>query len=157
MYFKHMNINFTEEEYQQLVTMIEIADWVINAHKDEEQEEQNETNEYAVLRNKILSFADEMGMQGCYEKDGNKYYENLEYEESSKQFEFIEEYDEDSFWEQLVTKLVDRDYDQKYGDEEVDFETKAQRLTEIEEEYAAEINDYGLLNVVVKKHSKVLH
>ncbi|MDF1584013.1 MAG: hypothetical protein RQ733_05430 [Methyloprofundus sp.] len=149
-----MKINFTEEEYQQLVTMIEIADWVINAHKDVEQ---NETNEYEVLRNKILSFADEMGMQGCYEKDGDNYYENLEYEESSKQFEFIEDYDEDSFWEQLVTKLVDRDYEQQYGNEEVVFEVKMQRLTDIEEKYADEINDHGLLNFVVKKHSKVLH
>lgn len=28
-------------------------------------------------------------------------------------------------WEQLVTRLTERDYPQQYGNEDVDFETKA--------------------------------
>jgi hypothetical protein len=149
-----MKINFTKKEYQLLVTMIETADWVMNAHHAHGRKD---AEDYRVLRNKILSFADEMGMKGCYEKEGDTYYETAEYQENSKQTEFIEEYDEDSFWEQLVTKLVDRDYAQQYGDKEVNFETKALRLSEIEEKYADEINEFGLLNFVVKKNNKILH
>ncbi len=118
---------------------------------------EKDTEDYRVLRNKILSIADEMGMKGCYEKEGDTYYETREYEENSKQTEFIDEYDEDSFWEQLVTKLVDRDYAQQYGNEKVDFELRVSRVCEIEKKYADEVNESGLLNFVIKKNSKLLH
>jgi hypothetical protein len=34
-----MKINFTKKEYQLLVTMIEIADWVLTANDDTEKQE----------------------------------------------------------------------------------------------------------------------
>ena len=141
-----MKINFTKKEYQILVTMIEIADWIMNAFHSNDRVD---TKDHRSLRNKILTHADEMGMKGCYEKDGDAYYETYEYEENSQQSKFIDEYDEESFWEQLVTRLTNRDYVQQYGDEEVDFKTKAHRLTEIEKRYADEINNFGLSNIVV--------
>ena len=146
-----MKINFTKKEYQLLVTMIEIADWVMNSFHPNERVD---TKGHRLLRNKILSHAEEMGMKGCYEKDGDTYYETVEYEENSEHFNFIDEYDEEFFWEQLVTRLTNRDYAQQYGDEEVDFETKAHRLTEIEKRYADEINKFGLSNIVVANEKK---
>lgn len=146
-----MKINFTKKEYRLLITMIEIADWVMNSFHAQER---TDTKEHRVLRNKILDHADEMGMKGCYQKNDDTYYETAEYEENSKQPEFIEEYDEESFWDQLVTRLSERDYVQKYGDEEVDFETKIRRLTEIENRYAEEVNNFGLSNIVVVHDKK---
>ena len=127
----------------------------MNAHHSPDR---MDTKDYRSLRNEILSYAEEMGMKGCYEKEGDSYYETREYEENSKQTGFIDEYDEDTFWDQLVTRLVDRDYEKQFGNEEVDFETRAHRLTEIEKRYADEVNEFGLLNVVVKmKSNKNLH
>jgi len=146
-----MKINFTKKEYRLLITMIEIADWVMNSFHAQER---TDTKEHRVLRNKILDHADEMGMKGCYQKNDDTYYETAEYEANSKQSEFIEEYDEESFWDQLVTRLSERDYVQKYGDEEVDFETKIRRLTEIENRYAEEVNNFGLSNIVVVHDKK---
>ena len=146
-----MKINFTKNEYRQLVTMIEIADWVMNAHDSEERED---TKEYRILRNKILAFADEMGMKGCYEKEGDTYYETLEYEENSEQSLFIEAFEEDSFWEQLISKLVSRDYNLHYGEEEnTDLETRTKRIIEIRNRYEQEIDQFGLINFVIKKSS----
>ena len=141
-----MKINFTKKEYQLLVTMIEISDWVMNAFHTTDR---TDTQDYRSLRNKILSYAEEMGMKDCYEKIGDTYYEAFEYEENSKQSSFIDEYDEESFWQQLVIRLVDRDYAQQYGDEEVSFETRTHRLAEIEKRYAEEINKFGLSNIVI--------
>ena len=146
-----MKINFTKKEYQLLVTMIEISDWVMNSFNTTDR---TDTVDYRSLRNKILSYADEMGMKGCYEKDGDTYYETFEYEQNSKQSSFIDEYDEESFWQQLVTRLVERDYAQQYGDEEVGFETRVQRLTEIEKRYAEEINNFGLSNIIIAENKQ---
>jgi hypothetical protein len=139
-----MKINFTKKEYRLLVTMIEISDWIMHAHPDADQPG---TREYRTLRNKILSYFKEMGMEDCYTKVGDEYYETAEYEEDSEQMQFIEEYSQETFWDQLVTQLVDRDYEQKFGNDEVEFETRIERITDIEEMYANEINEHGLLNL----------
>ena len=146
-----MKINFTKKEYQLLVTMIEIADWVMNAFHPNDRVD---TKDHRSLRNKILAHADEMGMKGCYKKDGNTYYETVEYEENSEHFNFIDEYDDELFWKQLVTRLAERDYVQQYGDEEMDFETRTLRVVEIEKKYAVEINKFGLSNIVIANEKK---
>ena len=146
-----MKINFTKKEYQLLVTMIEIADWVMNAFHPNDRVD---TKDHRSLRNKILAHADEMGMKGCYKKDGNTYYETVEYEENSEHFNFIDEYDDELFWKQLVTRLAERDYVQQYGDEEMDFETRTLRVVEIEKRYADEIIKFGLSNIVVANEKK---
>lgn len=144
-----MKINFTKKEYQQLVTMIEISDWVMNSHQDVDNKE---TEKYRSVRNKILSYAAEMGMGDCYIKEGDSYYETREYEENAMQRDFIDEYDEDSFWDQLVTRLTDRDYYNKYGDDEVDYIIRIDRFTEIEEIYANEVNESGITNITFTKN-----
>ena len=146
-----MKINFTKKEYQLLVTMIEIADWVMNAFHPNDRVD---TKDHRSLRNKILAHADEMGMKGCYKKDGNTYYETVEYEENSEHYNFIDEYDDELFWKQLVTRLAERDYVQQYGDEEMDFETRTLRVVEIEKKYAVEINKFGLSNIVIANEKK---
>jgi hypothetical protein len=149
-----MKINFTKKEYQLLVTMIEIADWVLTANDDTEKQE---TKPYNEIRKKILSHFKEMDMEDCYQEDDGDYYETLEYEQTAKSTQFIEQYNEDFFWEELINKLVERDFYQKFGDQEVDMETRIAEITAFEEIYVNEINQNGLENVMIlfKEKSKV--
>jgi glutamine synthetase len=150
-----MKINFTKKEYHLLVTMIEIADWVLNAHHADDQPK---TKEYKNLRNKILSYAREMGMGDCYYQEEEEYFETKEHEENSDQMAFIEEYNENTFWDQLVNKLVDRDYEKKYGfDDDVDIKTRFERLMEFEEIYNNEINEFGIKNLTFRKFKPDIH
>lgn len=141
-----MKINFTKKEYKHLVTMIGIADWVINAHHVDVQHK-----ECRSLIAKILSYAKEMGMGDCYVKDGDEYYETREYEEKSEKMAFIQEYEEQVFWEELISKLVDRDYHKKYGGEEADFSMRIERYTKMEHMYADEVNEHGIKNLNFNK------
>ena len=150
-----MKINFTKQEYRLLVTMIEIADWVINAHDIDEPKEKKP---YKEMRKKILSFVKEMGMEDCYVKEGDDYYETAEYESEAESMQFIEEYDEESFWGELISRLADRDYDQKYKGQEVDMHTRVSAISRFEEIYANEINQNGLENLVIAvKGKSTLH
>ena len=146
-----MKINFTRKEYQQLVTMIEIADWVMTAHHDIKPKE---TEVYRVLKNKIFSHFKEMGMEECFIQDGDNYFETREYEENAEFTAFVEAYDDDSFWEQLMTRLTDRDYYNQYGNEKVDMLTRMRRFSEIEEGYANEIEKFGLSNFMIANKTK---
>jgi hypothetical protein len=98
-----------------------------------------------------------MDMEDCYQEDDGDYYETLEYEQTAKSTQFIEQYNEDFFWEELINKLVERDFYQKFGDQEVDMETRIAEITAFEEIYVNEINQNGLENVMIlfKEKSKV--
>lgn len=144
-----MKINFTKQEYRLLVTMIEIADWVMTAH---DTEERDETKSYRDIRKKILSYFKEMDMGDCYNKEGDDYYETIEFE--AELMGFIDDYDEESFWGELVSRLADRDYDQKYKGQEVDMHTRIEAITTFEEIYVNEINQNGLLNLVIAAKGK---
>jgi hypothetical protein len=146
-----MKINFTKKEYRLLVTMLEIADWVMTAH---DIEERKETKPYAEIRKKILSHFKEMGMEDCYRQEGDEYYETAEYEADSESMQFIEEYNEDFFWEELASKLADRDFYQKYKGQEVDMHTRISEITKFEEVYFNEINQNGLDNLVIAGNKK---
>jgi hypothetical protein len=49
-----MKINFTKKEYRLLLDMVEIAEWVLNAHKSDPSDE---IKKYSDLYQKILSYA----------------------------------------------------------------------------------------------------
>jgi hypothetical protein len=103
-----MKINFTKKEYRVLVEMLLTADWVIRAH---EVKPRAETKPYDDMRKKVLSHFKAMGMEDSFEYDAKKdeYYETREYEEGAPHMRFIDEYEEQAFWEQLATKLAHRD------------------------------------------------
>jgi hypothetical protein len=152
-----MKINFTKQEYRLLVTMLEIADWVMTANDIGENEEVKPYNE---LRKKILSYFKEMGMDDCYKYDkaDDDYYETGEYEDNSESTRFIEKYNEEFFWQELIGKLADRDFHQKHGDKKVDMETRFSDITDFEEIYVNEITQNGLENlVIVHKEKSKLH
>ena len=45
--------------------------------------------------------------------------------------------------------MVDRDFYQKHGDNEMDMETKMAEMTRLEEIYVNEINQNGLENLII--------
>jgi len=53
-----MKINITKKEYRTLLEMIEIANWVLFAHKIEKDPE---TDKFRELEQKLLSYAKDMG------------------------------------------------------------------------------------------------
>jgi hypothetical protein len=139
-----MKINFTKQEYLLLVEMLEVADWVLHSH---DAEQNPETQGHADLRNKILAYAEEMGMKGCYVEDEGTYFETGEYEENSTYTQLIDRYDEDTFWDQLIDRLTDRDLRETYGDVKADFETQTKRHMEIESHYIDEFEKNGISNL----------
>ena len=55
-----MKINFTKREYRLLIDILEISEWVLNAHSNVERED---TKKYSELAQKIFSYAKEMGYE----------------------------------------------------------------------------------------------
>jgi hypothetical protein len=146
-----MKINFTKKEYQTLVEMLLVADWVIRGNEDEPREE---TESYGMLRKKVLAHFKEMGMEENFEYDPNadEYFETPEYETQAPHMQFIEAYDEASFWGQLAEKLAARDFAAQARTPEERSSDAVERLAnlfEINERYENEFAEHGLTRVHV--------
>jgi len=148
-----MNINLTKKEYRLLLDLVYIGDWVLHAHQEEESED---TEEYRMLSQKIYGFAKEMGFDSLVEPDSekNEYFPTRQYEETSGVFEFIEAYEDMSFWDELTQRLVDRDVQEEVGRERSEQMSPEDYYTlagPIAARYEREFSAFGIANMRLSK------
>lgn len=112
-----MKILFTKSEYRTLIDMIYIAEWMLTAHDEQADPAKDK---YVHLVQKIYSHAKEIGWESLIESSAaeNEYFPTLEYEEKSGIHDRIDDYEADSFWDQLVDRLAARDVMAKVGAKE---------------------------------------
>tara|TARA_B100000614_G_C14527747_1_gene485210 strand:- start:525 stop:974 length:450 start_codon:yes stop_codon:yes gene_type:complete len=148
-----MKINITKKEYRLLLDVFSIATWVMNSHK---YEPDPKSEPYETLEQKFLAFAKEFGFKNLveYDKKMGKYYHTAEYEESESDMQFIDEFEDDSFWEKLGSNLAKRDLINEIGlDEFKKMESleRFRKIDEIAEKYYDEFDKNGIKNIVVSK------
>jgi hypothetical protein len=142
-----MIIEFTQKEYECLLDVLYIADWVMNAHKVEDDPR---TEVYKKLEQKLFSYAKDVGFENLieYASDHKKYYPTSELDEAGPAREFIEEFENDTFWAELTSRLADRDSARKVGGVEnlskLSFEDRVKIILPLEEKYASEFEKRGL-------------
>lgn len=147
-----MKINITKKEYKALLDVLSIADWVLNAHKVEEDPR---TEEYKELEQKLFSCAEKMGCENLIEYDPKleRYFPTKEYDETSKAMDFTDEFEDDSFWEELIHRLVGRDLIMQEGGPEnvmkLSWEERIKKEIPLEEMYAKEFEINGLNNLKI--------
>lgn len=97
-----------------LLEVLYIADWILNAHKTRED---TEIDRYKELEQKILSHVKDFGLENFVEWDPNyhEYHYTREFEERSPAMEFIEEFEDETFWDELINRLRMQDLIEKYG------------------------------------------
>ncbi len=125
-----MKINFTKEQYLALLDIFEIAGWVLHSHKAERTEE---TRQYTELEQKIYALA---GNFGCgdmveYSESDSRYYPARKLEEGPA-MNFINTFEEDTFWSRLVEYLAERDLVRELGKEEAGSLDRAERWERLE-------------------------
>lgn len=150
-----MKIDITKKEYRQLLDMVEIAEWVLNSRSTGPSDE---AKEYSDIYQKILSYAKDMGYENLvtYDKDLDGYFATAEYEES-EHMRYIEEFEDDVFWEALPHRLAVRDLVKQFGEqkyEEMGFEERVSKLIELESIYNKELEENGIDNLRFENLSK---
>lgn len=150
-----MKINLTKKQYEILTQSLYLGNWMANAHRvgikdDPYADEFNEINDY------IFSFAEQFGFPKNYEAGFESF------EESPRQtylHNFIDEYDEATFWGELSDRLGERDFLRKYSQEErikMDQEEHFEKLMSCIIEWENEIDEHGIERIEVLKTAKDL-
>ncbi|MFQ5930304.1 MAG: hypothetical protein ACE5MK_11445 [Acidobacteriota bacterium] len=147
-----MKINITKKEYLTLLEILEIADWVLHAHHTEER---SETRKYREIEQKILSYAKDMGFENLvsYDSQVERYFPTRKFEDTSPSMEFVREFENDSFWEELVDRLVERDLIRQVGEERLlsmAIGERFEREEPLEKRYADEFYNHGLDNLTFR-------
>ena len=146
-----MKIEISKGEYKILLHVLEMADWILNAHKSKEDKEHKP---YRKLEQKIFSIAAEMGYGSFieYSKEFHEYMPTRKYEETCSAMEFIEIFENESFWDELIDRLGERDAIREVGMEGFKALKPIDRITKVDdhkENYIDEFEKYGLDRIVV--------
>ncbi len=152
-----MKIEFTQEEYKCLVDMLYVAEWVLNAHRVEDDPR---TESYGKLEQKIYSYAKDMGFEDLieYASDYGTYDPTRKYEDTCPLVEFIDEFENETFWEELVDRLANRDLIRQVGGVEnlskLSFEERIKKTLPLEQKYSSEFEERGLDGVSIVGNSE---
>jgi hypothetical protein len=148
-----MNINFTKNEYRLFLDIAYLGQWMLQAY---ESDLSGEDDEYEMLVQKIYSFGNEMGCGDLVEssKKLNKFYPTRLYEDESGIHDKIDRYNEDTFWDELINRLAERDA-------HADAEASNQEISSVEDflklsaphesRYAQEFSKNGLRNITISE------
>ena len=143
-----MKINFTKKEYAALLDLITMGDWMAHAHTAGPKNEDTKTHR-DVLQ-KIFSHAKDFHCEDKieYVKSLNSYYGTKAFEEESFHRQLIENYDEETFWEELINRLAEKDAITEAGSKEayraLSFEDRIGLHTKHEHRWINVINERGL-------------
>ena len=156
-----MNVKLTQEELRLLLEMVYMANWMLSAHKTEEDPL---IAPYESVEQKLLETAHRSGNFDDlieYDAKDKTYWHTSDFDGVIHEKGFIKEYDEDTFWDELAAHLAYRDAIRQAGGFEqlaaLPFEEYMRRLIEFEELYNQEFYTYGLERLDIKKTQKQIH
>jgi hypothetical protein len=156
-----IQFHLSREELRRLIHLVSIATWVIGAHKTEEDPR---AAPYDELEQKLYALAAGHGFAGetgdpaedllDYAEDLQKYFPTIYFDEGEAR-DFIDEYDDDTFWDELTYRLAERDAVHEAGGVERYAELspieRITRTSRFESLYADEFYEHGLDNVRIAR------
>ena len=142
-----MKIEFTRDEYKHLLDMMYIAEWILNAYKVGADPR---TEVYKELEQKIYSYAKDMGFEDLieYAPEYEMHFPTRKFEETGLAMKFIDEFENDTFWDELTNRLADRDFFRQIGGSEnlskFSLEKRSEMIGDLEEKYHSAFVERGL-------------
>ncbi len=145
-----MNISITKAEYRVLLDLVYLGEWMLTAN-DPGDDPAKRTHRAVVQ--KIYSFAKAMGCESLIEGDseGGMHFPTRQYEDSGIR-EIVEAYDNETFWEELIQRLVDRDIAAQtphLADQSPRSEEYWTLIGDLSQRYGEEFTTHGLERVTV--------
>lgn len=142
-----MKIEITKEEYVDLLDLLHMASWVLASHKTTVEPQ---IEKYDWIIQKFYALAGEMGRGDLikYDPGRGKYHPTKAFEDTSRSLEFIDEFVDHSFWDELIVRFAERDAARQAGGYEkldlLSHEDRHALVDPFEERYAEEFNERGI-------------
>lgn len=144
-----MQITFTKEQYETLIKLAYLGELMVNSIRSEDT-----MSEFDEMLTYLLSFAKDAGHDRYvqFDEDMKGYIPSEKLEEELH--EYVEDYNNETFWEELVHRLAERDMINQFGAEAVqgmDFEERMEKEQPFLEKYYGEFEKKGIGTLEIKK------
>jgi len=145
-------ISLSKKQFEALMKVVYLGNWMANAYRTEDMKK-----DYEGIEDFIFSLAPSFGLDQYMdheETDGNRYYPTRSFEEDTDVHVMHEAYDEESMWDKLADGLGERDFFEKYTQEEIKHMSRGERFAKLTEcilIYEIEFEKYGLRRIRIQK------
>lgn len=152
------SIKFTEEQFENLLKMVYLGNWMANACRDGSPEDPH-IDKYEKIQDYIFSLAPKFGLEKYVyrdDKNSDKMYPSGLFETETGVDALHEEYNDNIFWQELPDRLGERDFWEKYTKKEISAMDQKERFIkrcEYSEPYEDEVYKHGIDRLrIVKKY-----
>lgn len=148
-------IELTKKQFEALLKAVFLGNWMAYAQRDGSKEDPY-IKEYESIEDFIFSLAPQFGLEKYMShdsKDSYKYYPTNFFEENTDVHKLHEAYDEENLWDELINRLGERDFLNKYSKEEIKKMTRDEwyeKLNEFIDVYSEEFEKSGLQHLIIK-------
>lgn len=128
-------IEFTKKQFLSLLKAVYLGNWMVNAYRTGSKDDPH-IQEYESISDFIFSQVPKFGFKRYMDHeptDGERYFPTRYFEEETDVHKFHEEYDEETFWDQLAMRLGTIDFFEKYSKEEIKKMTREEWFTKFYE------------------------
>lgn len=151
-----MNLELSLEQYETLLKLVYMGDWVISTLQAKERVEDDADSDtrFAEVVRHIFNYADVAGLGSIVQIDQNngEPYLTREFEEESGLVDILEDYEDEVFWQSLIERLAHRDFIRHYGESaisEMAIEERIEKETPFHDKWANEFHERGIENLKV--------
>ena len=144
-----MNIELTKEQLESLAKLVYLGNIVANSWRTEDVIE-----EYDEVESLVLAAAEKNGLEDYVEKDEDEKNLLPSAELEEKMAGTVDFYNDNTFWDQLIFRMADRDYARKYGEQalaELSSEKGMEREKPLLDKYEKEFNEHGLDRIDLRR------
>lgn len=142
-----ISVTFSKKEFELLFKHVFIGNWVLTSTQETIPKNINDFYQHFLSIMKNHNIINDI----IYDSKNNEYM--LPMEKESELLDELSDYNETTFYDELVTKLVERDIESKYDENELNSmseEKYIELFSKEEDHYAQEINKNGIQNLFFK-------
>src|SRR5450631_833183 len=99
------NIEFTKEQFETLIKLVYMGEWLVNAHRLSN----DHVHKFTDLEKHILSHASNYGLEKFTDTYSGKIYHTGKLESDPEINKYIKEFANETFWDELCDRLSERE------------------------------------------------
>jgi hypothetical protein len=145
-----MDISFTKEQYENLVKLIYLGEWMINGIRTDDR-----IKKFEDLEQYIYSFYKDFGLEKYveYDEKSKKFFPTNELEMESDVEGYRLDYEDEVFWDELIDRLARRDFIRQYGEKvikKMEWKERMEKEDPFIERYDDEFQKHGIERLEIK-------
>jgi hypothetical protein len=142
-------IKLTPQQYEDLVKLVYLGNYLINNFRSDQ-----ELDRFNALESYVFSRAKDFGLAWVMDMDEEtgEIYPSREFSQAEEVSLFIEDFVENSFWDELINRMTSRDLFRKYGQQVVEsmpWEDLMKKEEPVFQKYVNEIEMNGVENLEI--------